>query len=83
MMTGQRVGKGSRSNITQTDLNIRTSSRDEHMRCRDRRHGGAVDLSRHLKIHDYLSRIGVPHFDIGIKGRCNEEPGVDGIPDGR
>ena len=30
----------------------------------------------------YLSGIGIPHFDIVIKGRRDEQPGVHRIPDG-
>lgn len=56
MMTGQRVSKGSGSNITQTDLNICTSGSDEHMRCCNWRHCGTVHFSGHLKIHDYLGK---------------------------
>lgn len=82
MMTRQRVGKGSRSNVTQSDLNICTSSSDEHMSCGNWRHSSTVHFSRHLKIHDYLSGIGIPNFDIGIKGRGNKQTSVHRIPNG-
>lgn len=60
-MTGQCVGKGSRSNVTQTDLNICTPSSNKHVRCCNWRHGCSIDFSWHLKIHDNLRKQNNPH----------------------
>jgi len=53
------------------------------VRCWNWRHGCSEHFTRHLKIHDDLSRIGIPNFDVLIKGRCDEQPGIHRIPNCR
>jgi len=99
------------------DLNICAPSDDEHVHCRDWRHGFSLHFSRHLKFHDdlrkqnsahknqniqdhetgegnrerwvtenagtHLSRIGIPNFDILVKGCCDKQPSIHRIPNGR
>ena len=55
-MTRQCVGKGSRSYVTQTDLNICTPSSDKHVGCCNWRHGCSEHFTRHFKIHDDLRK---------------------------
>jgi len=61
MMTRQCVGKGSRSYVTQTDLNICAPSSDKHVRCCNWRHGCSEHFTRHLKIHDDLRKQNDAH----------------------
>jgi hypothetical protein len=70
-MTWQRVGKGSRSNVTQTDLNICAPSGNEHVRCCDWRHGCSVHFSRHLKFHDDLRKQNSAHKKSEHPGSWN------------